>query len=48
MLYRAAAAGLERETAGLLRSLRSSLGLPRRLRGAFSLRGLSVARGRAR
>lgn len=43
-----AGAGLEQETAGLLRALRSSLGLPRRLRGAFSLRGLSAARGRAR
>ena len=41
-------AALERETAGLLRSLRGSLGPARRLRGAFSLRGFSAARGRAR
>ena len=39
---------LERETAQLLRALRTSLGRARRLRGAVSPRALSVARGRAR
>ena len=41
-------AGLEQETARLLRALRASLGRARRLRGVFSARALSAARARAR
>jgi hypothetical protein len=39
---------LARETTGLVRALRRSLGPARRLRGALSPRALSAARGRAR
>ncbi len=45
---RRAPRGLAAETTALLRALRAALGPARRLRGAFSLRGVSAARARAR